>query len=480
MRTLSVGEGQIGGGRALDTSKASSLHDQPIDKTNYIDNIVSKVISEDLRTGSESLAIHFDELKNHVFEYTKNTESGQNPKLDKEMRTLAHHLLLHEGGKGKDSLLDEALEKLVLRVLVNEKEGIHEFYKSEISSKKIVPIHKDQLIGEGSDSRIYAHGSNKDWIVRKENVGSTVSQNEFRIGKQLNHPMLVKFHEIYVKKYQGTNKEKRSIVGDRMYGTVIRGNYDKLSVSKEETKGLFMQLKNCAEYLFDHNIVWSDLHGGNIAYSKEGLKLFDYGYWSENKDSTQKTIGLLVGAVETIDSVLAISRITKENLESIKSPPNYTSISISTSFNDQTLIDKLNSMSNEEKKKFMCDYFDAAIEQLENADHSDRNILSQKQDEQEIGKLKKFIAHDRPGGPDWKSFTKYLFEICMSPSDRHISLSVLDESMDGHKNGKPVLIALTHWLDEQGQLESYYQFLTTNNRENVVAVMKEIEKGTQK
>lgn len=302
------------------------------------------------------------QLENHIIKYMDSNQKSISPKNDREVYELATMLILHIGA-GQSPSLDKAYEKLANRVFQSEHEGIHMYVDGTISSKKIVPFEKNQKLGSGTEANIYRHEKNVDWVVKRKKATfgqekNFYSQMEFIIGKKLDHPMLVKYHDIYIKKYLNSDKEKHTIVREGFSGELL-DEKENLRLDKEQLKLFLLQLKDCALYLYDHDIIWRDFHGKNIAYTKEGIQLFDYGLWKESKNGLEKTNELIAHAMYAVETLLGVSNISQIDHEKITLPREYNLI---TSYQiDPRMKEKIENLNNDEQKKFIGGYFDAVI-----------------------------------------------------------------------------------------------------------------------
>lgn len=248
-------------------------------------------------------------------------------------------------------------------------------YKKGEKIKEIMAEKK--ILGEGSSGKVYILKSNPSLVMKKILLPNyrpdTDILREFHLGLTLNHLYLVKYRFIYIKEY--SDQKKYKLVMDKIEGHTL----DKIeSLDDTKIKKLLKQARDCVGYLLGQKVYWCDLNPGNIFITENNdLKLCDFGLWSFETDSIELTRSLLQGSMQLVKQLLLISSLRKKYDDKISSPynclpskfiddtgKNWTSEEKMEWF-DGTLVDKLRSMSDLQKREYLEGYFDFIINQFE-------------------------------------------------------------------------------------------------------------------
>jgi serine/threonine protein kinase len=182
---------------------------------------------------------------------------------------------------------------------------ITEYKKGETKTSDLVPTTK-VLLGRGAFGDVFIHRNNPDLVVKKTRTSQI---SDFTIAKRLDHPNIVKIHQLFVKCYpQGPKKYK--LVMDRIYGEHLCKSYG-AKLPPETILGLMRQAKDCCLYLYDQGIHWADMHGENTYYDKIAQKLIvaDFGFWSQTA-TPERTASHNIGeARRLLRNILAASTL---------------------------------------------------------------------------------------------------------------------------------------------------------------------------
>lgn len=182
-----------------------------------------------------------------------------------------------------------------------------EYKKGERKTQDIVPTA--EKLGEGASGRVYIHAEDNTLAVKKSQWNI---EKEYGIGLTLDHPFLVKHHQLFIKK-DPSGKMKYLMVMDRIAGhsiQTIRNEGKKISYL--QLLSLLPQFKECCLYLYNQNIVWDDVNNGNIFITEDNhLKICDFGRWSRENDPIQKTTSLLIRAKNIVGLLLSYSSFRK-------------------------------------------------------------------------------------------------------------------------------------------------------------------------
>lgn len=231
------------------------------------------------------------------------------------------------------------------------------YTKDDIRTKDLIPTKKE--LGKGTYGTVYEHGKQASLAVKKtylqveyQNKKVFSIEEEFKLGSQLDHPHLVKIHDLYIKKYLDGRKDKYKLVMDKIEGKTINSYAESgEKLSDETVKKLLQQLQNCCLYLFNKGIAWNDTNPDNIFITKEknDLMLCDYGMWLMEENPQTRTLWLLYGAKTIVSYILNSS--SKELTESISLP--------------EELYDKVATMEEDALRNFLSDYFDTVLKAFE-------------------------------------------------------------------------------------------------------------------
>lgn len=178
------------------------------------------------------------------------------------------------------------------------------YHKGIGKTRLIVPTGNE--IGRGCHGVAYAHRDDPRLVVKKSEEDLV---EEFETGYILNHPNINPTHHLYIKVYDVLKEQfKYKIEMEKVAGqTFTELRAERVSLSNEKIKQLIQETKKTCLYLFENGYVWGDMNPGNIMVDDNGLKLIDFGYWHQEPDSTERTKGLLLGAMQILQNILACS-----------------------------------------------------------------------------------------------------------------------------------------------------------------------------
>ena len=141
----------------------------------------------------------------------------------------------------------------------------------------------NKRIGRGAFSTIYKGNdkyTNKIYAIKEINYDTNKKmmeniKNEFEIMKKLDHPNIIKLHEIY---YDKSNKNIYLVLDYYQKGDLSKFLNGK-SLKEPYARKYMKQLAEGLEYLKDHNIMHRDLKPQNILVSDDYiLKITDFGF----------------------------------------------------------------------------------------------------------------------------------------------------------------------------------------------------------
>ena len=175
----------------------------------------------------------------------------------------------------------------------------------------IIPKNKDKLLGQGVNAKVYEHGNNPKLAIKV-----VPNAHEYEIGAMLNHPVLAKSHELFIKEYPDNRPDKYKLVMEKVDGkklTSFQQSAD--SIPKEIAVKLIEQAKEFCIYLFQSGVYWKDVNDGNIFIENNtnNLRIIDLGYWSKEVNSEERVKHLLLGAMELTTWIVGNSSCVKKN-----------------------------------------------------------------------------------------------------------------------------------------------------------------------
>ena len=214
---------------------------------------------------------------------------------------------LINGFKGQGfTTIEGKLLQLAKKILRQENgmkvEGnIISYQKGIVPTIKLIATVKEEnegLLGRGAHGKVQLHRQNERVVVKKSNEDLT---KEFKISEKLDHPCIVKSHQLYVKEYHNSIKIYK-LVMEKIEGKTI-GNLSHLS--EDEIRLLLSEAKETLKYLFTQDVFWSDVNPQNIFQTDQGhLKICDLGWWEETQDPVYLAKNLLLGAMVLTRNVL--------------------------------------------------------------------------------------------------------------------------------------------------------------------------------
>lgn len=255
------------------------------------------------------------------------------------------------------------------------------YQKEANGAPHIVPKNKGKLLGQGCWSKVYEHRDKPELAIKV-----IPSAFEYNKGAMLNHPVLAKSKELFIKEYPDNRPDKYKLVMEKVVGKKITSFQDSDdTIPKETAIKLIEQAKECCTYLFQSGVYWSDVNDGNIIIENEteNLRLIDFGYWGIQDSSEERVKRLLLGAMELTTWIVGNSACVKKNgckddgkKKEIVFPKKF--------FNEQLLYDqiitvkfidwehnwmrkiatKLKKMNENQMEAFISSYFDNVIANL--------------------------------------------------------------------------------------------------------------------
>jgi serine/threonine protein kinase len=152
------------------------------------------------------------------------------------------------------------------------------YTKGETKTRDLIPTDK-QCLGQGAFGEVFGHGKNPELVVKKSSVSMV---HDFEIASAIDHPNVVKVHNLFIKQYPN-GKTKYKLVMDKINAPQLY-RCQQINLPSKTILQLMKQAKDCCLYLFDHNILWQDVHGGNTYYDskKKQLIVADFGLWKKS------------------------------------------------------------------------------------------------------------------------------------------------------------------------------------------------------
>lgn len=260
-------------------------------------------------------------------------------------------------------------------------------YKKEAKgAPHIVPKNKKKKLGRGTSSTVYEHRNNPNQAIK-----IISSADEYEIGAKLNHPVLAKSHQLFIKEYPYA-PVKYKLVMEKVEGKQLTKFQlsDDIIPNKLAVK-LIEQAKEVCIYLFQSGVYWKDVNDGNILIENntENLRIIDFGFWRNEADAEVRVKHLLLGAMELTGWIVRNSSCVKENgekdrtkIKSIAFPieffneqiKNNQIISAYNQYFDTSWMEnistRLKKMNENQMIEFIAEYFDSVIKKLNNSDNS--------------------------------------------------------------------------------------------------------------
>ncbi len=256
------------------------------------------------------------------------------------------------------------------------------YKKWEIRTRDIIPTEKIPL-GEGSSGSVHQHRTNTDLVVKKSYDKLELEQ-EYEIGYRLDHPNLVKMHQLHIKEPETGESKKYKLTMDKIDGKTLWSlRENQQQISPKVAVELVLQAKNCCLYLLDQQVSWEDLNPDNIFMTTKGnrLVLIDFAYWHKFPDLRTGAMELLLGSMAIArEIVTTVSGIhNKETSDAVQEmifpkdffgyePPNNIPALLERCKKTPWVEDTLNKiaiMSEKEIETFFNNYFDLVIKALE-------------------------------------------------------------------------------------------------------------------
>lgn len=180
---------------------------------------------------------------------------------------------------------------------------ITEYLKGQTKTGNLVPTAKPK-IGSGAFGDVFIHRNNPALVVKK----TTNSQiRDFEIASQLDHPNIVKVHQLFIKTYP-FGKKKYKLVMDKIQGQHL-AKFFGANLPPKTILSLMNQAKNCCLYLCDKGIHWGDMHEENTYFDPKTGKLTvaDFGFWSQNQTPAK------MAAINVSEAKRLLSNILETN-----------------------------------------------------------------------------------------------------------------------------------------------------------------------
>lgn len=243
----------------------------------------------------------------------------------------------------------------------------------------LVPKNKNKLLGRGANGKVHEHRNNPKLAIKV--VPNT---HEYEIGAMLNHPLLAKSHELFIKEYPN-RPDKYKLLMEKVDGKKLTSFQQSADViPKEIAVKLIEQAKELCIYLFQSGVYWKDVNDGNIFIEKStnNLRVIDFGYWNKEANSEERVKHLLLGAMELTTWIVGNSSCVKKN--GVKDREKKKEIAFPEKFFDeqikynqilslysdftapwmQKIATKLKEMNENQMETFISNYFDHVIANL--------------------------------------------------------------------------------------------------------------------
>lgn len=210
------------------------------------------------------------------------------------------------------------------------------YKKGETRTQELIPT--GDIIGEGWGSKVALFAKDPERYVVKKSIWPL--ENEYWIGRSLNHKNIVKPRGLFIKEIPLTDERiaklmsdkkwsrERSydslikdqalgkplclykMVMDRVFGktldTYFGGNLDSSIV-----KSLLTEAKDSCLYLFDQKIKLQAIHGENamICNRSHELMIIDLGHWKVDEDPASRGFDLLRGVQRLMFNIISTSSL---------------------------------------------------------------------------------------------------------------------------------------------------------------------------
>lgn len=158
------------------------------------------------------------------------------------------------------------------------------------------------MLGNGDSGRVryledHPQFAVKD-AVRKQMRGQVSFENEYRIGKKLDHPFFNKVIGLYKK------NQRQKLVMERIHGTTF--NCYRANLTKKQIIAFVTQIGEGCQYLFEKKIVWKDIHGDNIyIINNDDLVIGDFERWQQYPEICDDFIfKLFIGTIDFVFQII--------------------------------------------------------------------------------------------------------------------------------------------------------------------------------
>ena len=168
-----------------------------------------------------------------------------------------------------------------------------EYTKGEVKTRDLhVSVNRKLFLGEGAYGKVFVAKHDPTKAVKKSWHPMT---REYNIGAQLHHENFVKIHALFIKHFPNF-QNRYKLVMERIIGKPLK-NIPSNSLPFTITLPLMQQAVDSCLYLFDRNIAWDDIHGGNLYIEESPPKLIiaDFGFWEKINDPSHLTTALMRG-----------------------------------------------------------------------------------------------------------------------------------------------------------------------------------------
>lgn len=242
-----------------------------------------------------------------------------------------------------------SLAEFSLQAAFQEEEPI-QYKKGDVKTKFIVPTGK--LVGEGWGSKVLEYKADPEKFVVKKSIWPL--EEEFRVGKRLNHENIVKvkalfikevpltmstiyklmldpkwrnfsfdwnwkecsFWSFLIKKFSGKPLFLYKMMMERIHGKTLNTYFGK-SLDPSIVKSLLVQARETGLYLFDQKTQMQAIHGENIMVCDNSYKLMivDLGHWTLEENPEVRGLGLLQGIQRLMFNIVSTSSLSNQGIE---------------------------------------------------------------------------------------------------------------------------------------------------------------------
>lgn len=258
--------------------------------------------------------------------------------------------------------------------------GVVRYQKEAKGAPHIIPKNKEKLLGQGMYAKVHEHKNNPKLAIKV-----IPNSHEYEIGAMLNHPVLAKSHELFIKEYPDDRPDKYKLVMEKVDGKSLASFQQSAdAIPKEIAIKLIEQAKECCIYLFQSNVYWKDVNDGNIFIENntDNLRIIDFGHWDKEMNSEERVKHLLLGAMELTGWIVGNSSCVKK--DGVKDRERKKEIAFPEEFFDEKIgvhqilsvysylgdswmkkiTTKLKGMDQDQMKALISNYFDHVIAKL--------------------------------------------------------------------------------------------------------------------